>query len=178
LKRVTTLITVFLLCHYPLVFSQVKEPVQPYIPEINSQNNFEGYKFKVRIAVQGRDDLIEGEMLSDSGVLTTQDNRSIKIKDISKIIILLWERRDIINRHSFYPSRYEIFFNDNRKVIVNGNIESLNRIKTGTKKSGYVYFYYYDYYKKGKWINSGIPVYNALISKPAEGCAVSIELIQ
>ena len=38
--------------------------------------------------------------------------------------------------------------------------------------------YYLDYFKNGKWINSGVSDFDAFYSKPADGCAVSIELIQ
>lgn len=178
MKRILFFITILVLCQYPTLFSQVKEPGLPSLPEIKTPDDLASRKFKARIAVQGRDELTEGEFVLNSDFLITRDNINISIKDISKINVLSWEKRNVVNRHSFYPSRYEILFNDNRKIIINGNIESLNRIKIGSRKSGYIYFYYYDYYKKGKWINSGVTDFNALISKPASGCAVSIELIQ
>lgn len=164
--------------HYMPLFSQVKEPARPFTPGINSIDEFESFKFKVKIAVQGRDDFIAGEMILNSDVLNTPDNKIIKIKEISKITVQMWERRTTINNNVFYPSRYELLFNDNRKIIINGNIDSLNKIKTGNKKSGYIYFYYYDYFKNGKWINSGVSDYAASISKTTNGCGVSIELIQ
>ena len=175
MKRIIFIITVALLCRGPELLSQFKEPGRPDIPEIN--NELEGFKFRVRIALQGRDGFIEGEMISNSDFLTTDDNKNIKIKDISRINVLTWEKRSRMNKHSFYPSRYELFYNDYRKVILNGNIESLNRIRIGRRKPPFVYLYYYDYFENGKWINSGVSGYDALIDKPAPGCAVSIELI-
>ncbi len=145
---------------------------------MKSLNDLENYRYRARVTFQGRDEFTETWIVLNSDVLTTADNKSLHIRDISRINVLLWEKRDAFKGHTFYPSRYEIIFADYRKVTVNGNIDSLNRIKTGNRRPGYLYFYYYDYYKKGRWVNSGVPEYNALISKPAAGCAVSIELIQ
>ncbi len=177
MKIIIPVIILFLLNLNLLLFSQVKEPGRPDIPEIDN-SVISGFKFKMRIILQGKTSPIEEGMVLDSDVLTTADNRVLKLNDISKINITLWEKRSKINRHIFYPSQYEIFFRDYRKVIINGNIELLNRVKRSNKKSGYIYLYYYDYFKNGKWINSGVSDFNAPVSKPAEGCAVSIELIQ
>ncbi len=158
------------------LFSQVKEPERPNIPEIN--NNIEsGFIFKVKLSIQGKPSIIEGAMDLNTDELVTADKRVIKLNDISKVNIIMWEKRSKANRHTFYPSRYELFFRDYRKIIINGNIELLNKIRLSNKKPGYYYSYYYDYFEKGKWINSGSTGFDAYVLKPAEGCIVSIELI-
>lgn len=178
LKKIILFLTVFFVHQYLLLFGQLKEPGRPYIPEINNINDFSAYPFRARITVQGRDGLIEGEMVLNSDVLNTPDNKNIKIKDLSRINILLWEKRRNVNKYLFYPARYELIYYDNRKVTVNGNIDLLNKIKIGSKKSYYLYSYYYDYLKNGRWINSGVSDYDSSVLKPAAGCIVVIELIQ
>jgi hypothetical protein len=159
-----------------LLLSQVKEPERPDIPEIN--NTIEsGFIFKVKLTIHGKPSSMEGEMHLNTDVLITADKRIIRLKDISKINIIMWEKRSKINRHIFYPAQYEFFFRDYRKIIINGNIELLNRIKLSNKNTVYIYSYYYDYFKKEKWINSGSTGFDASVSRPAEGCIVTIELI-
>jgi hypothetical protein len=158
------------------LLSQVKEPEQPVIPEISNKIE-SGFTFKVKLTIHGDSSSIEGEIGLNTDELTTADKRIIKLNDISKINIILWDKRSKMNRHTFYPSRYEVFFRDYRKTIINGNIELLNRIRLNRKKPGFIYSYYYDYFEKGKWINSGSTSFDASASKPAEGCVVSIELI-
>jgi len=159
-----------------LIFSQVKEPERPNIPEINNMIE-SGFIFKVKLSIQGKPSSIEGRIDLNTDEWITADKRAIKLNDISKITIIMWGKRSKLNRHTFYPSRYELFFRDYRKIIINENIELLNRIKLSNKKPGYYYSYYYDYFKKEKWINSGSTDFDAFVLKPAEGCIVSIELI-
>jgi len=149
----------------------------PDIPEINNNIDVQIIKLKVRIIRQGNTVPIEGELLLSSDVLITPDNKKIQIKEINRINILMWEKRSKLNRHIFYPSRYELLFRDYRKIIINGNIESLNKLKVITGKSGFLYLYFYDYLKNGKWINNGASDFDSIISKPADGCVIFIELI-
>lgn len=178
MKKITFCIIIFLLQCNLLLFSQVKEPEKPYIAKINDDIDFQSFNYRAKISIQGRASLTETNIVLNSDILIFADNRKVKVKDISKINVLLWEKRSKLNKHTFYPSRYEVFYRDYRKEILNGNVESLNKIRTGNKKSGYIYLYYYDYFKDGKWTNSGVSDFEGLVSKPAEGCAVSIELIQ
>ncbi len=177
MKKIIPFIIIFIFHQSLMLFSQVKEPDRPDIPELNN-SIVSGFKFKVKITVQGKVSSIEEEINLNSDVLITQDNRAIKIIDISRINITLWEKRSKLNRHTYYPSQYELFFRDYRKIVINGNIELLNRIKFSNNKSRYIYTYYYDYFKNGKWVNGGASDFNAFSSKPADGCAVSIELVQ
>lgn len=160
------------------VSGQVKAPGLPDIPEINSDIDFQTFKYKVRISVQGRAGFIEDVITIKSDIISTNDNRKIKIDDLGRIDIIKWEKRRKGSRDIFYPSHYEFFYNDNRKFIVNGNLELLNRLKTGGKKPVYLYLYYYDYIKNGKWINSGAPGSDVVVKRPAAGCVLSIELIR
>lgn len=178
MKQIIFFITLFLLQPDLILYSQVKEPELPHITEINDNIDFQNFNFKVKITIQGKAGLTEGNIVLNSDVLIFPDSRKIKVKEISKINVVMWEKRSRLNKHTFYPSRYEIFYRDYRKEVLNGNIESLNKLKIINKKTGYIYLYYYDQFKDGKWISSEVPDFNASVSKPAEGCAVSIELIQ
>ncbi len=175
MKRIVSALTILISGQYLFLFSQVKEPLTPIIPSINDQINLQISKFRVRVTIQGRSDTIECDVELNSVALKTRDNRSLMVKDISKINILTWERSGKLKKSIFYPSRYEILFRDYRKEIINGNIESINRIKAGNKK--FIYFYYYDYFKKGKWIHSESADIKVSAIKPADGCAVAIEFL-
>lgn len=178
MKKFTILIIIFFLHLNIFLFSQVKEPEKPYIAKLNDNIDFQSFNYKARISIQGRTAPAETNIILNSDILIFADNKKVKVKDISRINVLLWEKRSRLNKHTFYPSRYEVFYRDYRKEILNGNSELLNKIRTEDKKSGYIYLYYYDYYRNGKWTNSGVSDFDGLVSKPAEGCAVSIELIQ
>lgn len=171
------LLLISTLLHQPLT-GQVKNPEMPGIPVIDTDIDIQTFRFRVRITLQGEAAPVDGVMILNSEVLTSADNKSYKLKDISRINITLWEKRTRINKHIFYPVRYELLLRDYKKIVVNGNIEQLNRIRFNSRKQGYVYLYYYDYFKDGRWINSGAVEFNPAISKPSDGCAVSIELIQ
>jgi len=175
LKRVTIICLIIFLIPYASLLSQIKEPGQPYIPEINSQNSFQNFSYKVSIDLQGKTGIVDYVIVLNSNELVMNDGTVIKINDISKITVLRWEKRRKLSKYLFIPSRYEINFRDGRKIIFNGNIDSLNRIKISNRKA-YIYLYYYDYFKKGKWVNSGVSDFNGFSDKPAEGCALSIEL--
>ena len=169
-------ILILLLCSNTLLLSQVKDPGLPFTPEINSDIDMQNFRYKVRITVQGSDNPVNDEIILDTDSLTTADNRIFKIKDISRLSVLLWEKRNTLNRYSFYPSRYEFTFRDYKKLVVDGNIVLLNKIKISKNKN--IYFYFYDSYKNGRWIISGVPDFDAAVTKPASGCVLSIELIQ
>ena len=178
MKPVICFICLFLLLLSPHIFSQVNNPDLPETPVINSDIDPEIFKFKARITIQGKAQLLEDIIVLNSDTLNSSDNKKIKIKDVFRINVLQWEKRTRVNAHIFYPSKYELLFHDYRKIVLNGNIELLNRVKISTKKSGYIFLYYHDYFKNGKWRNSGSSDFNEPVSKPAEGCVVSIELIQ
>ncbi len=150
----------------------------PEIPVINSDIDTEIFKYKVRIALQGKSELLEEIIVLGSDTLISSDNKRIKIKDVFKISVISWEKRTRVNRHVFYPSRYELLLRDYKKLVLNGNIELINRIKINNKKSRYFYLFFHDYFKNGKWSNSGETDFNTPVSRPADGCAISIELIQ
>lgn len=176
MKQIICFVLVLLLQH-PDIFSQVNNPVIPEIPEINSDIDTAIYKFKTRITIQGKSGMLEDIIVLNSDTLTTSGNQKIKIKDVFRINILLWEKRTRVNKHIFYPAKYELLLHDYRKIILNGNIELLNRIKTGSKKAAYFYSYYHDYFQNGKWINSGSPDFNEAVSKPADGSIIAIEFL-
>jgi hypothetical protein len=174
-----TIAIIILFLHLDIfLFSQVKEPEKPYIAKVKDDIDFQSFNYRARILIQGRTAPAEMNIILNSDILIFADNKKVKVRDISRINVLLWEKRSRLNKHTFYPSRYEVFYSDYKKEILNGNVESLNKIRTADKKSGYIYLYYYDYYRNGKWTNSGVSDFDGLVSKPAEGCAVSIELIQ
>jgi len=161
-------------CFNPYVYSQIKEPESPYSPVVDKDN----FNVKAEVTIQGRDKPIIGFIALSSDVLTVGDNR-FKISDLARINILMWKRSERkFNSHIFYPDRYELLFRNNKSQIINGNIESLNKIRVVGKKGYCIYLYYYDYFKNGKWINSGIANFDATFTTPVNGSVISIELIE
>jgi hypothetical protein len=178
LKKIIFSIVLILLQESLFLYSQVKEPEQPYVEEINESIDLMNFNYRVRVSIQGRAGFTEGNLVLNSDVLNYPDRRQVKVKEISKITVLMWEKRAKLNQNMFYPSRYEIFYRDYRKEVLNGNIESLNKIIVINNKRGGVYFYYYDYYKNGRWTVSGVTDFDGFSLKPADGCGISIELMQ
>lgn len=175
MKKLISVFIILLIHQYLCLFSQIKEPLNPSIPDIDEQYKLKPFQSKTRITIHGKTDVLECVIELNSDAMKTGDKGIINIKDVSKIDILMWGRKTSFNKHVFYPVRYEILFRDNRKVFVDGNIDLLNRIKIGNKK--FIYSYYYDYYKKGKWSNGGSADFKATHLRPAAGCAVVIEFL-
>jgi hypothetical protein len=179
LNRLTALLIIFFHAEV-LLFSQVKIPDQPFVPEIKTDTNRPINKFTVKVVIHGMGN-VDGDMVLDTDVLITHDSNvpQIKIIDLSKINILLWEKRSRKKVHIFYPVKYELTFRDSSKITVTKNIVSINRIKVRiNNRFKYFYLFYYDYFKKGKWINSGFTEFKSQFSKPVNGCVTSIEVIQ
>ena len=166
------------ICFNLFIYSQIKEPESPYSPDIDSNIDKDNFIVKARVALQGNDKPFISLIALSSDVLIVGDNR-FKVSDLTKINILMWKRAERkLNSYIFYPDRYELYFRDYRSQIINGNIESLNKIRVVGKKNNYIYLYYFDYFKDGKWINSGGKDFDAAITTPIDGGVISIELIE
>ena len=178
MKKIILYSILITLCFNPYIYSQIKEPAPPYTPAIDSNIDKDNFIVKARVTLQGSEQPLNGSIALNTDVLTVGDNK-INISDVTKINILMWKRGERkINGYTFYPDRYELFFRNYKSQIINGNIESLNKIRVIDKKSFYIYLYYFDYFKNGKWINSGAADFNASFTTPIEGSVLSIELIE
>lgn len=169
---------IYIFLFQPLHAGEIKIPDPPNIPEINADMDHQVFKYKVKIFLQGIPDPYEGEIVLNSDVLIINNFKSIKVEDVRKIIVKSWGKSKNLNKYIFYPQEYEIILRDYTKVNFNGNFDTLNKIRILNKKNTYIYLYYYDYYKDGKWINSGLTGFQIKFSKPADGCAISIEVNQ
>lgn len=158
--------------------AQVKNPTLPDSPLIVDNIDFSQFSFRARVSVSGKGGFTEGSILLTADSIVTADRRAFRIKDISRVTVIEWKRRADEKKNIFYPSRYELLFNDFRKINIDGNIESLNRFKLSARKPVSLFMFYYDSFKDGKWINSGTEGYDAQILKPAAGAVVSIEFLQ
>ncbi|MCL1833539.1 MAG: hypothetical protein FWG49_03460 [Leptospirales bacterium] len=183
MKRIILYSILISLSFNPYIYSQIKEPDPPYTPAIEGnidKNNF--IVVKARVTLQGRDEPLNASIALSADALTAGESR-IKISDLSKINILMWKRRTRkingnIHSYIFYPDRYELFFRNSKRQIIDGNIESLNKIRVVDKKNFYIYLYYIDYFQNEKWINRGSADFNIAFTTPIEGCVTSIELIE
>jgi len=180
LKRKLLLACITLIIPYTLLPGQVKNPEQPSIPEIVNETDSSEYKKKANITIQGKG-VIGGEIFFGSDTLATGDSLvpNIQISQINRITAVSWQKYKRNRSYVFYPSRYEVVYRDSRKIIIDCNIRSLNLLKVKiNNRIRKFYMFYYDSYKKNKWVNSGLADFNIFFTKPVDGCVTSIEVIQ
>lgn len=162
------------------VLSQVKEPVVDDIPDVTLDMTESIERYRVRLTLYGKEP-VTGEIIlrGGSSINPSGDPQRIyRFTDISRITINSWSKNRKGDGWVFYPAGYEIILKDQTRVSHAGNIGFLNRISfaSGQKKTVYVYTYFYDYFKKGKWINSGSSDFEGQISVPAPRTLYIIEL--
>lgn len=176
------LLIVFILFLVPeiSVSGQVKNPEMPPIPGIVNDTDGSAFKKNANVTIQGKG-VIGAEIFFSSDTLTTGDNLvpAIQISQVTRITAVSWQKYKRNRSYVFYPSRYEVVYRDSHKIMIDGNIRSLNLLKLKiSNRTAKFYMFYYDYYKKNKWVNTGLSDFNIFFTKPADGCITSIEVIQ
>ena len=180
MKREFLAACIIFIIPYTLLPGQVKNPDIPFIPDVVSETENSGYKKNANITIQGKG-VIGGEIFFGSDTLTTGDSLvpAIRISQINRITAVSWQKYKRNRSYVFYPSRYEVVYRDSRKIMIDGNIRSLNLLKVKiNNRIRKFYMFYYDSYKKNKWVNSGLADFNIFFTKPVDGCVTSIEVIQ
>ncbi len=163
-----------------LASGQAKNPEQPFTPEIVNEADNPAYKKNANVTIQGKG-VIGVEIFFSSDTLATGDSLvpAIQISQVNRITAVSWQKYKRNRSYVFYPSRYEVVYRDSRKVMIDGNIRSLNLLKVKVNNRFRNFFmFYYDSYKKNKWENSGLADFNIFFTKPADGCVTSIEVMR
>lgn len=174
------IIAIIMLTAPGLLFPQIKTPVIDNIPDINFNAVETTEKYKVKVTLYGKEPL-QGEIILNAGSSINPlggGGRIYPFSDIVRISVTMWSKQRRGSGWVFYPECYEIILRDNTRLVYKGNLEFLNRIRftEEQKKTGFVYTYFYDYFKQGKWINTGTPGEQTLPSRPASGTLYIIEL--
>ncbi len=169
----------FFLLNAPLA-PQLKEPSVDDVPDVefNITENSELYKAKVTL--YGREPFPCEISLSPGATINPSSDRTrlYPLSEISRITVTSWSKQRNRGGWVFYPENYDITLRNGTKIIHIGNIGFLNRMKVsyGKKKGVYLYTYYYDYFRKGKWVNTGTEGEGTPPERPADGCLYIIEL--
>ncbi len=153
---------IFLLWEHP-VFPQIKKPVDPHTPSVDLKKRKSVQFYPVFIDFP-RDKKIRGNVIFNFMKIRVpgKENggtRYIKISDIKSIDFLKWSGKEYRkNSYLFKPSTIKITLNDGSSLTIEGNIPRLNRISflsNGRSGKRRIYSLFYDYFTKGKWVNSG-----------------------
>ncbi len=162
---------------------QIQGPVVKEVPEIEFNISESSERYKVKITMYGKEP-VEGEIILGAGASIYPSGNSgiiYPFRNISRITVNMWNKsKKGSGCWIFYPEGYEIILKDNSRVSHRGNIAFLNRIRfvEGKKKQSYIYTYFYDYYKNGKWVNTGIAGLEGRPSNPASGSVYIIEVMK
>lgn len=175
----------------PLFAVEVKEPVKPLLPGVETPalKSFEtgesqkGKTLEALIYVYGMD-AQKGRIHFPSDAFTVEisgvnpPGRNIKIEDLRDISILQWKgRAEKKEAYIFYPEKYVLNLRSGESIEVENNIPFFNilRLERSSRLETF-YSYFYDYYRRGSWINTGeaSPVPEASI--PVKGCITGIRL--
>jgi len=182
----------FLIIPWQLLFAlEVKEPVKPLLPGVETPalKSFEtgesqkGKTLEALIYVHGMD-AQKGRIHFPSDAFTVEitgvnpPGRNIKIGDLRDISILQWKgRADKKEAFIFYPEIYVLNLRSGESVRVEKNILFFNTLKLEQGRRGVLFYsYFYDYYRRGSWVNRGeaSPVPEA--SNPVKGSITGIRL--
>lgn len=181
MSRFFKLYIIILLFTFPsALFTQIKAPVVQDIPDVefNAAETSERYKAAVTLYGKG---IVNGEILINTGASINPSGdkgRIYPLRDVSRITIIKWSGQRKGTGSVFYPGSYEIILKDRTRIIHDGNIGFLNKIRFVRGEGGELslYTYFYDYFRKGKWVNTGTAGEKTLPSNPAAGTTYIIEL--
>lgn len=163
-----------------MLFSQVKAPVVDDIPDVGFNAAETSEKYAAGVTLYGKEPL-KGEIVLniDASISTSDDSGKIySLREISRITVTAWSGKRKGAGWIFYPESYGIILKDGTRLAHNGNLEFLNRIRFTQHggRSFYIYTCYYDYFRNGKWVNTGGTGEKSAPSRPADGCLYLIEL--
>ena len=168
---------------------EVKEPVKPHTPDVDSSRfkSFTTDEVKNNISVdvlfyvhgmdaqRGRAFFPESFFsIQISGV--NPPGRIIKIGDLRDIKILQWKGRTEKKRaFIFYPEKYVLNLRSGESIEVEKNISFLNnlRLERGGRGESF-YSYFYDYYRNGLWVNRNETDPETESQAPVKGCVTGI----
>lgn len=110
----------------------------------------------------------------------TQKKRrvSVKLKDLKSIDLQQWKGYEGKNNaYIFYPVKIAVTLK-NKKVYITNRLPDFHKLVFSDHyKKYYLFTYFYDYWEKGKWHNSGKTDKNYPEKNPHPACVVKIEFL-
>lgn len=179
----------FLFFQTSILADDVSLPVNPLEPSVDisslkSFNQANEVTVAAILYVQGRGEkkniLIFPRMDTIIEVFSEDfsGKKDVKLGDIVSLEITSWSgKKDKGESFIFYPDRYVLTLKTGEKIYVNKNIPLFNTIRIESDKGGDVLFsFFYDYYKKGVWINRNEKSPEPVSSVPVKGCVTAFKL--
>jgi len=173
-------VIVFMLFLPHCLTAQIKSPVVEDVPDVKFNASETSEKFKAAVTIYGKG-IANGEIILTAGVsvnASSDTGRIYPLRDINRITITKWLKRRKGTGWFFYPDSYEIILKDRSRILHDGNLEFLNRLRFVRTEGGEIslFTYFYDYFRNGKWVNTGTPGEKNIPSVPAAGTVYIIEL--
>ena len=132
-----------------MLFPQIKTPVIEDVPDVEFNAAETTEKFKASVTLYGKG-VVNGELILNSGASITPSGDSGRIyllREINRITVIKWSGKRKGSGWIFYPDRYEIILKNKSRILHEGNLGFLNRIRfirsEGVEKSLFMYFYDY-----------------------------------
>ncbi len=164
--RLFTLILAFFLVTHATgstADDRLQKPEKPSEPEVRDPDlNKNRAEFPATVTF-GDGSTMKGKLVLESGTMVYEEPGSRKkavldVSDIALIEILSWKGKEYRKfSYVFWPREYRITLRDSSRVLVSRDITALFSFSFtgsgGSEKKLYTYFY--DYWKKGKWVNAG-----------------------
>ncbi|HOP28135.1 MAG TPA: hypothetical protein P5120_12540 [Spirochaetota bacterium] len=163
-----------------MLFPQIKTPVIEDVPDVEFNAAETTEKFKASVTLYGKG-VVNGELVLNSGasIIPAGDSgRIYLLREINRITVIKWSGQRKGSGWVFYPDRYEIILKDKSRILYEGNLGFLNRLRFIGSEGGEraLFMYFYDYYINGKWVNTGVSGEKTPPLNPAAGTSYIIEL--
>jgi len=190
--RIQFLIYFFLILFisdYAVSQEGIAVPENPRIPDvvvpgIDDVKDISVLKVKIRFNIYGRGEeqhkMIVPESLSEFEI-NSEDSGGVKkinFKDLAGFEIKEWAGiPDKSGAYIFYPDKYVLTLKSGEKINAEKNISLFNVISIESDGNvKFLYSYFYDYYRKGVWINRGVKSPEPVSKVPVKGCVTEIKL--
>lgn len=188
--RIQFLIFCFLLFFDTALLSDdIPVPVNPIEPSVDiasfeSFNQVQDIKVSASISIQGIGEKKYVVIFPKTGSaveIFSSDfpgKRNVKLEDIFSFEITRWlGNKDKEESFVFYPDRYILTLKNGEKINVNKNIPLFNTIRiVSDKGERFLFSCFYDYFKKGQWINRDEKSADLQSSVPVKGCITAFKV--
>ncbi len=104
--------------------------------------------------------------------------RDVKLEDIFSFEITRWSgNKEKEGSFIFYPDRYTLTLKKGEKINVNKNIPLFNTIRiVSDKGEKFLFSCFYDYLKKGQWVNRDEKSSDLESFVPVKGCVTAFKV--
>ena len=164
-------------------------PISPIEPSVDiasfeSFNQVQDINVSASISIQGMGEkkhvVIFPKTVSVVEIFSSDfpGKRDVKLEDIFSFEITRWlGSKDKEESFIFYPDRYTLTLKNGEKINVNKNIPLFNTIRiVSDKGEKFLFSYFYDYLKKGQWVNRDEKSSDLESFVPVKGCVTAFKV--